>query len=935
MKPIVPKFFLLSAIALLLSFLGIGQNIRLSGQIFDQRNQPIPGASVSAVGTIKVQQAANAEGRYTLDLAAGTYEVSVSAVGMNTKLISGVVVGNGLDNVLDVILDDKKDELENVVVRTTRRQESTNTVLAFQKNNTAVSSGLAADFIKRTPDNNTGEVLKRVAGASIKDDKFVVVRGLSDRYNSAMINGALLPSTEPDKKAFSFDVVPSALVDNIIINKTATPEMTGEFTGGLVQITTKDIPTKNALSFGFSLGFNTQSFGKDFVSNKRSSTDWLGFDDGQRDLPASYPTKFGAYNRLSPDERYAISRDFNDQVWSEENSKAGPIQSYNVTWSNVEKSKKGNAFGSVVGINYRNSKLLYPTVQRSVFETNGQNIFDYNDAQNRYSTNWGGLVNFAYSFGKTKIAFKNIFNQLFEDNYYNRTGDNNDNLQEINMRSSFLNQRSLYSTQLELTHSFANRMKFTGNVNYSWNHKEQPDLRVQTFARPIGSSGPASLNNRGNNTNRFWSNLTDQGIGWQGKLDMPFTMGQSKQMVSVGGGSLLRVRDFSATIFGVNDPGTPSLSQAPYDQIFNKENFGPQGFQYITDLQNITDKYFGASALTNAFVQFDNKIGDKWRMVWGLRAEYFEQLIDAPTKDTVPDVNTDKFDLLPSANLTFSPNRKSNIRFGISRTVARPEFREIAPFAFFNFEDLASTTGNPNLKRSSIINADLRYEFYPKAGELLSAGVFYKSFADPIELRLNSTSGPLLRIYEFQNAKSAVLYGAEFEFRKALGFLDSKEESWLDNLYFNGNASFLYSKVTLTNIDPSNPEKSGTVNRPLQGQSPYLINAGFQYSGDKGLSFSALYNVIGQRLTFVGNQSFGDIYEKPRNLVDLQISHKVFHKRGEVKFQVSDLLNQDFILYEKPIFKTETAYDPAVDRAFTKFKYGTTFTVGFTYDINL
>ena len=903
--------------------------LKLSGKVLNARNQPVAGATISAAGR---NTAADADGVFVLSLQEGKYTVVVSAVGYQTKEITDVEVKSGIENLLDVVLNEKKSELEEVVVRSSRRQESTSTLLTFQKNNISMSSGLAADFIRRTPDKNTGEVLRRVSGASIQDNKFVVVRGLSDRYNSAMINGAQLPSSEPDKKAFSFDVIPSQLIDNIIINKTATPDLTGEFAGGLVQVTTKDIPSRNFVNVGLSLGFNTQSIGRDFYSNTRGKTDWLGFDDGQRSLPASYPTKYRDYDRLPESQRYQISQDFNDAVYDEASSKAGPIQQYNLTWANAKRMKNGDAFGSVVGLTYRNSKLIYPDVDRQIFDFDGTTLLDYVDAQNKYSTTWGALANFAYTHGKTKIAFKNLFNQLFEDNYYRRTGLNVDNLQDVQMRSSVLNQRSLYSGQLELNHQFKNKFKLVANGNYSFNNKQQPDLRVQTYARAAGTSETFSINNRGNNTNRFWSNLKDQGLGYTLRLEMPFNLNGVKQQVTVGGGTLLRVRDFSAIIMAVSEPADRNLTTLPYNQIFDKQNFNPNGYRYITDLQNVNDRYFGASALSNGFVMFDNKFAEKFRLVWGVRGEYFEQVVETNATKAL-EVESRKFDLLPSANLTFTPNRKTNLRLAASRTVARPEFREVAPFAFFDFEEIASTIGNPNLERSSIINADVRYEYYPKAGEVISVGAFAKWFDGPIELRLNSASAPTRRQYEYQNAESAVLYGTEFEFRKSLGFL-GKEGNWLENLYFNGNATLLFSEVTLP-LNNASGEKTGAFNRPLQGQSPYLINAGFQYDGGQGLNLSLLYNVIGQRLRFVGNQNFGDIYEKPRNLLDFQVSKKIMKNRGELRLTVSDILNQDVLLYEKPITKTSTAYDANVDRLFTRYRPGTTFTVGFNYDINL
>jgi hypothetical protein len=908
--------------------------VKVTGKVTNARNQPIAAASIEVEGGPGLS--ADADGNFSVNLAAGSYVITVSAAGYQSKKVNEIDIKEGADNFINIVLEYAKEELGGVIVTSSRKKESTNALLSFQKNNTSLSSGLAADFIRRTPDKNTGEVLKRVSGASVRDNKYVIVRGLGDRYNNAYINGALLPSSEPDKKTFSFDVIPSQLIDQIVINKTATPDLTGEFAGGLVQITTKDIPARNMISFGASFGFNTQSIFKDFVSNPRGKTDWLGFDDGQRKLTELYPLRFREYNRLTIPEQEAISRDFNDQVFARETTKAGPIQNYNVTWSNVVKDKKGGSFGSVLGLSYRNAKLIFPDVDRNIYEESGEIIFNYQDAQNRYTTTGGAVLNLAYSRNKTKIAFKNLFNQLFEDNYYERTGFNNDNFQDVRLYSSVLNQRTLYSSQAELTHQFSNRWKFTGNVNYSLNMKQQPDLRVQSFVRAPNSNADFSLNNRGNNTNRFWSDLTDQAIGYSVKMEMPFDWNGKKQVLSVGGGSLARIREFRATIFDVREPRDLDLFTLSPQTIFNRENFGGDGFLYNTSLQNETDRYVGASALSNAFVMLDNKLTDKWRLVWGLRGEYFEQVVESTKEsDKSLAVDTKKFDLLPSFNLTYSPSNTTNLRIAGSRTVARPEFREVAPFAFFDFEEIASTVGNNTLVRSSAYNGDLRYEIYPNAGEVLSVGAFVKSFDDPIELKLNSGSAPTRRQYEFQNAQSALLYGTEFEIRKKLDFLN-KESEFLQHVYFNGNASIIFSEVTLLNEAPGGEIKSSTTNRPLQGQSPYLFNAGFQYDSDGGFNASILYNHIGPRLAFVGAVGvFGDIYEKPRHLLDFQIAKKVINKRGEVRLTVSDIFNMDILLYEKPFAKEKRAYDPNVDRIFTRFTPGTTFTLGFTYDLNL
>lgn len=897
----------------------------LSGKVVNARNEPVAGASIEVVGS-KMGTTSNIEGRYTISLEPGRkYELRFSAVGYAAKLVNEIEVNAASVNELNIVLELQVVENEGVIVKaTSRRQESTNALLNFQKNNTALSSGIAADLIRRTPDKNTGEVLRRVSGTSIQDNKFVVIRGLSDRYNSAYINGAQLPSSEPDKKAFSFDVIPSQLIDNIIINKTATPELTGEFAGGLVQVVTRDIPVKNQLIVGASLGFNTQSVFNDFLSNKRGSTDWLGFSD--RALPSQYPVRYGQYNQLPVAEKISVSRAFNDEVYKEIESTAGPAQQYNITWANVSRGKDNSSFGSVIGVTYRNAKSIY-TATRFL-----PDYFDYSDAQNKYTVNLGVVANFAWTKGNHKFAFKNLFNQLLDDNYYKRTGVSIDNIQEVSMRSSVLNQRSLYSSQLEGTHQVIKDIRVKWNLNYSYNNKQQPDLRVQTYSRTMGGSGTYALNLRANNTNRFFSDLEDHAFGYNASIAIPFTMGRQKQMLSIGGAATVRIRDFKAIILGYKEPSNQHLAELPYDQAFNQENFHQEGFYFSTDLQNPSDKYFGVSAVSAGYFMFDNRLSDKFRLVWGTRLEYFEQVLKSNTliSDKASIIDSEKLDVLPSFNLTYSPDRRTNVRLAGSRTVARPEFREIASFAFFDFEQLASISGSPALNRSSILNADVRYEYYGQPGEVLSLGAFYKSFTDPIELRLNEASVGSRRQYEFQNAESATLVGIEAEFRKNLGLLSSVD--WLNNLYFNGNVSVIFSKVTLGNLNSSG-EKLGATNRPLQGQSPYLVNAGFQYDAGNSTHISLLYNRIGQRLSLVGNTTFYDIYEKARDLVDFQISKKIFQKKGEIKVTIGDLLNQGVVTYQN--VDSPKIYKKGTDIIFSSYKPGTTITVGFSYDLDL
>ena len=908
----------------------LAQTFTLNGRVTNEKNEAISGATV-AFKPLGKSLVTNVEGRFSIALEAGTkYSLEVSAVSYSTKSITDIEVGKDLDNNLDIVLAPAVKELEGIVVKSTstRRQENTVALLNFQRNNSALSSVLAADFIRQTPDKNTGEVLKRVSGASIQDNKYVVVRGLSDRYNQALLNDAPMPSSEPDKKAFSFDMIPAAMIDNIIINKTATPDLPGEFAGGLVQVNTKDIPSKSQLSVGFSLGFNTQSTFQDFTSNPRNKWDWLGFDDGSRSLPSALPG-VSDYRAQTDAQKIESTKLFKDDVYSEVVKTAIPITTLNLTYSGKKQYKNGASFGTIVSLYHRQAQIVYDDVERGRYEQVRTPIFEGTEIQNRYSVSTGVLANFTYVKGKNKVSFKNLFNQLYDDNYYNRSLANTGRLQDVSLRSSFLNQRSLYSGQLEGDHALTTsgiRLKWNGN--FSINHKTQPDFRTAQYVRSFSDpNGDFELDD--DDTRRFFSTLKDYNMGGSGYLLIPFTMKSEKQTFKFGGGSLVRFRDFDARIFRYEPASASTDLSTPYDQMFLKSNINDKGVFLDEQTQN-TDRYFGVSTLNSAFAMFDNKFG-KFRVIWGMRAEYFEQFLestDLSAKRVV--VNTEKWDFLPSINMTYSFNPKNQLRVAASKTVARPEFREIAPFQFFDYEQIWGISGETNLKRTAILNGDIRYEFYPKSGEILSIGLLAKEFTNPIEIRMDPGSNGDRWLFNYANAEKATLYGIEVEVRKSLDFINEK----FSKLYFVGNATFLESKVTL--ITESNNNQKQEVDRPLFGQSPYLINGGFQYLG-KSWNVTALYNRIGPRLALVGDPvgaGFYDIYEKPRNLIDLGVSKKLWDNKGELKLTVSDLLNNQFAFYDNPTTKAGYDFDGG-DRINYAYRPGTTITIGFTYNFDL
>ncbi len=927
---IVRVFFIVLFIAITVA--SKSQTVSIQGKVINLRNEPIAGATIK-VEELNKQFSANVEGIFRVALEKGKkYSLLVSSTGYNSKLVSDIDA-TAVNEDLVIVLEPKVVTGETIVIRSTRRQESTVALISFQKNNTSLSNGLAADFIRRTPDKNTGEVLKRVSGASIQDNRFVIVRGLSDRYNSAMLNGALLPSSEPDKKAFSFDMLPAAMIDNIVINKTATPEYTGEFSGGLVQVNTRDIPTKNVLSVSIGFGYNNQSTFKPFVSNARNRFDWLGFDDGSRNLPDSFPKTAQEYRILGKtasglNKQIELTKLFSGDAYIEQKQTAEPIKNYVVTYANTHTFKKGGQFGTLLSVNYRNSRLIY-NVGRAFYEANGNNVFEYNDVQNRFQVNNGAVLNLSYIKNRSKISFKNIFNQLYEDNYYTRTGYNTNRLNDIQFYSSYLNQRTLFSTQLEGEHQLTKtgiKFKWNGNGGYNW--KKQPDLRSALYARRINTTEPFELDP--DDTRRFYSDLKDYSVGTSGQFIVPMNWGgKDKQTLKFGGSNLTRVRDFRSRIFRYNITNFNSFiaSNANKDvaAAFRPTNMGLNGY-ILEDFTNNQDRYFGASVLNSAYMMLDNKFNDL-RVIWGLRAENFQQLLTSKIQTGERSVLlTKKWDFLPSANVMYSLNNKQNLRASASRTVARPEFRELAPFAFFDYEMNYGVKGDTSLRRSSVLNYDARYEWYPKSNESITIGAFYKDFTDPIEFRLDPASNADSRRYFYQNASKAKTFGVEIEVRKGLDFISSQ----LKNLFFFGNYTFTQSEVTFNDLSAGNKEVVAA--RPLQGQSPYLINAGFQWTSNQ-FNASLLYNRVGERLALVGNDEFPNVYERPRNQLDFQLSKKVLADKGEFKLNISDIINNPYYFYEN----TDQAFSfkKGVDRMFSNYKPGTTVTITFTYDLSL
>jgi len=901
------------------------QQVKLRGKIVDDRNEGIAGASVKTMhGTGSYT---NMDGVFELNVSGSSDTLEVSAVGYASKTVA-VTITASMDELL-IALQTNTKNLGAVVVtaRSSSRRESVHALIAFQRNTNTVASVISAEAIRRSPDRTTGEVLKRVPGTSMQEGKYLVVRGLSDRYNQAMLNGILLNSTEPDRKTFSFDLFPAAMIDNIIINKAFVPELPGEWAGGLVQVQTKEIPSSGFLNIQIGTGFNSQTIGKDFYQYHGGGLDWLGVEDGTRALPVHLPTKT-EFSELDQQQQNEYGKGFRN-VWQATPGTAPLNRSFQLNGGFAGTLFKKKV-GGVLSLVYNQSNRRLP-FENAVIANNGGDV-ELVYQNNRYTRDVlaGVLANFSVQLSDHhRISFKNLLNVNSSDFVIDRY-DGRDYIlgpgsgDRVKAQELGFRQNTFLNTQLVGEHHLpALQMKAKWYGGFNILDQYIPDQRRLMYTQDHTDPGAPFLALIGLGASQksgsiFYSTLSDYIYNAGGELGRSFDLFGQKQTVKAG--YLFQVKDrlFNSRPFFINTAST-TIKSLPADQIFDPQNFGTTaGDLQFGALNGLAYRYLANSILNAGFVQFDNVFSDKLRIIWGLRIEDFDQLVGSVKTNDPRHVHTRVTDLLPGINITYKTNAATNLRLSGSQTLVRPEFRELSPFAFYDFELNAQVVGNNQAQRTKITNLDLRYEIYPRGGELVTIGVFYKHFSNPIEYYFNRT-GPATNTFNVANTKEATAFGAEFEFRKKLDFIGHG----LKHFTLSGNFSYIHSRVKDTVM----------LDRPMQGQSPYLVNAAVQYDLENaGLSTTLLFNQIGRRILFVGNEAVSDIWENPRPLIDFQIAKKILKQKGELKLNVSDLFNRRAYFYHdldaNGKYKEQSADRLAINR-----NYGTNYSVTFSYQI--
>lgn len=917
------------AILTLLSFTGFAQTGKISGLIIDKTTQEtLIGVNISVDGST-LGATTDIDGKYEItDLAPGIYKLIFTYIGYADKNVENVEVKANETATLNVSLDLATNELAEVQVVDFKKTNTETAVLLEMKNASQITSGISSQQIQKTADRDAAQVVRRIPGVTIQGN-FINIRGLNQRYNNVLLHNAMAPSMETDVKSFAFDIIPSAQLDRIIVLKSPSADVCGEFAGGMVKIFTKSFPDNNFVDVSYGTTVRVGTTFKPFYNQKNGPMFYLG-NDPKNNLASNFPSNV---NNVQLQYLKPVAASMNND-WSPSKQASIPDQKIGISFGRRISTDK-LLIGMITSVNYSISKQ-----SNTIFRAD-YNIYDfandkqdakYNFTDEQFNNNvrLGVLHNWAFKFKKNTIEFKNIYNSTALSQYTHRYGKDFANDLTMDNHALYNSYRGIYASQLLGRHQVKtenNSMDWV--IGYSRAYKKEPDFRRYTSTLNTATDTyeinvlPTSVNP--NNLGRFFSkmdeNIITAGLNSVNKI---VKVADKGFIPSINGGVYLEYknRDFNAKVLG--------FKRADLD-LFDY-NLTTQGIDYL--LQNINttngiklgeqtrsyDSYKANNLIAATYVNSEFAIKSKVRIIAGLRYEYSNQQLTSGTETDLIQVKNIKHAYLPSVNISYNITPKILIRAAYGMSVNRPEFREIAPFAFDDFYTRYTIEGNPNLKNATVHNADLKFEYYPSNGEVISLSGFYKKFLNPIESKaVVGTSGST---FSFANAYQSDVVGVELEVKKS--FVNAK------NYFFKhfgllANASYIYSKV---NLGKENVGQSD--NRPLQGQSPYSVNGGIFFEDKElGLQANLLYNVIGKRIAFVGTDDNPDIYEMPRHTLDLNIQYR-FKKNVELSFSANDMVNQSILFIQDG--NRDKKWSRKNDQIFQQYKPGQTISLGIKYN---
>jgi len=856
------------------------------GKVIDETNaMTLPGTPVEVVETKQVVYT-DLDGKYTLALPPGEYSLEVSFTGYHDRTVTGIQVKSGKVTQTDIVLAIDALEFSEEVVVTAKVGDVSSTEAAQlleRKRATSIGDNVGVQEMRDNADSNAAAAMQRVVGLSVVDDQYVYVRGLGERYSNTTLNGAILPTTQPDKRVVPLDLFPAALIDNVQVIKSYLPDKPADFAGGLVQIEPTNFPEKLTLNVGFDFGGNSQTTFQDGLGYSGGSTDWLGYGAGHRALPSAIPPDKVVPRGLlgggyTSEELAVMGRSF-ENTWAPRSRNLPPDSKFSAivgnSWEKV---------GAVFSLTWRRENRARQE-QQTFYRVGGGGIEVQNDYSFDVATEKATLAmvgNVAYKLdGNNRLAFENFYSNNSTNESRTFAGYNDDVATDIRNARLYWTQERILSSKLSGDHFFSlgSGSHLDWQVAYSNAKRDEPDLR-ETLYEYTPFLDTFVLADESQSGYRMFTNLDDH--IWQGDVNWNAFFKQWSGLpasLKLGPSVVYRQRDFSSRRFRLAPKNLSGvdISQDP-ETLFGSENIGT-AFELVENTR-ATDTYDADQTVLAGYAMVDLPLNGRLRLVGGARLERSEQNVNTfdlfdPTADRIQS-SLSNTDLLPGVNLVYSFG-DMNLRGAYSHTVNRPEFRELAPFEFTDVVGGRAVVGNPDLRRALIKNVDLRFEWFPGPTEVVAVSLFLKDFTDPIERVVEPTAQ--LRT-SFRNALGATNKGLELELRKELG-----------RYFFLGlNYSLVGSRIELF---PAAGEVQTSLDRPLAGQSKHLLNTIFEVrTAKRDLSGRILFNYFGDRISDVGAEGLPDILEEGRPQLDVVVAKRLGDHLA-ARLAVDNLLNSE------------------------------------------
>ena len=934
------KKLLLNFIFILFTSFIYSQSGKVTGLIMDgEYDEPMAFANVIVKGST-IGTTTDFDGKYSLDLEPGEYTLTFSFVGYQTIEVSEVLIKSDEVEQVDVTLS--TNTLDEIIITTTVRKNTESAVLDIQKKSAVMLDGLSSQGIKKAGASNIASAVKSVPGVSVQGGKYVYVRGLGDRYTKSILNGVDIPGLDPDRNTIQMDIFPTNILENIIVIKSAAAEYPADFTGGVVDIVTRDFPTKKETSFSIGSAYNSEMhFKNDFLIGPSEGTDFLGFDNNSRSRPINryqyIPGTFENYPLLTQ-----LTSSFNPILQAERKTSKNNFN-FGFTTGNQFLVGDNDKLGYQFSLSYRNETSFYKNRVDNRLTKDPNNSSNYNLLTSRLSTGdegenniiLSGLAGLVYKRenSKYKLNLLHIQNGESVGGYFNQEASQAGAGGGIEQYTKDVIQY----TQRSVTNLLVNGQH---NIEKGWNvdWKISPTLATvldkdhRTTAFQITQDGDAIIAPSSSGyPQRVWRDLFEFNLANQVNFLKKYTLKDKPAKLKFGGGMTYKFRDFELDyyIFTSTNPVVPN-GQA--NNLLLTENIWTPETQAGThlvfgNLYQSANSYEGEQRIYSGYFSNEFELIENLKSVVGIRTELFQSYYTGQNQSGSQvfynEKIIDNFDIYPSANLILSLNENSNLRSSFSKTTARPSFKEASRAQIYDAISDRLFIGNLDLKPSYIDNLDMRYEIFGDKGDIIAFSGFYKTFKDPIELTFFASAPNQLTA---RNLGSAKVYGAEFEIRKPLNIISDDVRKWR----FSLNASLIKSSLEMfedeynNRLNAARDGESISRTRDLQGQSPFLINSNIEFLNEEtGFQYGLFYNVQGRTLEVVGTGIVPDVYTVPFHSLNFNLK-KFLDDDGKssISIKAKNILNS----------KKESVYESfnISDEIWTSRMQGTEISIGYS-----